>query len=152
MDLKYAVKGFGGAHNGRHLYNTIGGNDNKVDFFLMKAIKTEAEISIDMHVFFTCLAKTTTIMMCLSMFPKKRRRFLIKSWIASHGLCFLGQSTEGAVIYLLGLQRTGWIRVGISWQKHFALQCQSDRRGWSPKAGILNSSGTKWQIWQQVLP
>lgn len=48
--LKYAVKGFGGAHSGRHLYNMVGGNVNDVDFLLMKAINPEAEVLEDMPI------------------------------------------------------------------------------------------------------
>lgn len=39
--LEYAVRGFGGAHGGRHFYNMIGGNVNEVDFLLMKAFDAE---------------------------------------------------------------------------------------------------------------
>ncbi|KAJ5779716.1 hypothetical protein N7457_007436 [Penicillium paradoxum] len=48
--LEYAVKGFGGAHGGRHLYNMIGGNVNEVDFLFMKAMHTKIESSEDMMV------------------------------------------------------------------------------------------------------
>lgn len=33
--LEYALKGFGSAHGGRHLYNMLGGNVNEVDFLSM---------------------------------------------------------------------------------------------------------------------
>ena len=46
--LKYAVKGFGGAHSGRHLYNMIGGNVTDVDFLFMKAVTVETEGLQDM--------------------------------------------------------------------------------------------------------
>lgn len=36
--LKHAVRGFGGAHGGRHLYNMIGGNVNEVDFLSMTVL------------------------------------------------------------------------------------------------------------------
>jgi hypothetical protein len=45
--LQYAIKGFGGAHSGRHLYNMIGGNVNEVDFLLMKAAVSERQLSED---------------------------------------------------------------------------------------------------------
>lgn len=45
--LQYAVKGFGGAHGGRHLYNMIGGNVTDVDFLFMKPLSVETEPSQD---------------------------------------------------------------------------------------------------------
>ncbi|RJE24018.1 hypothetical protein PHISCL_03612, partial [Aspergillus sclerotialis] len=45
--LKYAIKGFGGAHSGRHLYYMIGGNVAEVDYLLMQPRNTETELSPD---------------------------------------------------------------------------------------------------------
>ena len=45
--LKHAIKGFGGAHSGRHLYNMIGGNVADVDYLLMRPLNTETELSPD---------------------------------------------------------------------------------------------------------
>ncbi|PYH63870.1 uncharacterized protein BO88DRAFT_447363 [Aspergillus vadensis CBS 113365] len=36
--LEHIVRGFGGAHGSRHLYNMIGGNVNEVDLLLMKPV------------------------------------------------------------------------------------------------------------------
>ncbi|PWY79377.1 hypothetical protein BO94DRAFT_537393 [Aspergillus sclerotioniger CBS 115572] len=36
--LEHTVRGFGGAHGSRHLYNMIGGNVNEVDFLFMKPL------------------------------------------------------------------------------------------------------------------
>ncbi|KAI1924043.1 hypothetical protein LOZ64_000785 [Ophidiomyces ophidiicola] len=41
--LRYTIRGFGGAHGGRHLYNMIGGDVKKVDFLFMKAISADPE-------------------------------------------------------------------------------------------------------------
>ena len=41
--LTYTVKGFGGAHGSRHLYNMMGGNVTDVDFLLMKSMHKEVE-------------------------------------------------------------------------------------------------------------
>ncbi|KAL3264898.1 hypothetical protein ABHI18_000319 [Aspergillus niger] len=45
--LEHIVRGFGGAHGSRHLYNMIGGNVNEVDLLLMKPI-TEDNNDYDM--------------------------------------------------------------------------------------------------------
>ncbi|KAJ5373068.1 hypothetical protein N7517_005074 [Penicillium concentricum] len=50
--LEYAVKGFGGAHGGRHLYNMIGGKVSEVDFLQMKPMSTEIESSEDMVILY----------------------------------------------------------------------------------------------------
>lgn len=42
--LKYAVKGFGGAHGSRHLYNMIGGDVNSVDLLLMQKLSATTEV------------------------------------------------------------------------------------------------------------
>lgn len=46
--LTYAVKGFGGAHGSRHLYNMIGGNVNEVDFLSMKRVIKRLDLSPNM--------------------------------------------------------------------------------------------------------
>lgn len=49
--LRYAAKGFGGAHGSRHLYNMLGGNVNDVDFLTMKRVQTTTTTTptTDMH-------------------------------------------------------------------------------------------------------
>ncbi|KAI9375163.1 hypothetical protein BJX61DRAFT_191812 [Aspergillus egyptiacus] len=46
--LQYTVKGFGGAHGGRHLYNMLGGNVNEVDFLLMKRFTKKLDLPPNM--------------------------------------------------------------------------------------------------------
>lgn len=45
--LQYNVKGFGGAHGGRHLYALLGGNVNDVDYLRMTVPEPERETSRD---------------------------------------------------------------------------------------------------------
>lgn len=45
--LQYTIKGFGGAHSGRHFYSIMGGNINEVDYLLMKVVKAKYQPSKD---------------------------------------------------------------------------------------------------------
>ncbi|KAI2605827.1 uncharacterized protein GGS25DRAFT_523501 [Hypoxylon fragiforme] len=45
--LEHAIKGFQGAHSGRHLYNMMGGKAYQVDFMIARPIADDDEIQID---------------------------------------------------------------------------------------------------------
>lgn len=44
---RHRVKGFGGAHSGRHLYNMMGGNVTEVDYFFMEKLNSNVPIEQD---------------------------------------------------------------------------------------------------------
>lgn len=134
--LKYAVKGFGGAHGGRHLYNMIGGNVNEVDYLVMKATESEREFSKDIILY---LPSTTGNVHEVTLYVPEREAAVLNevldklpwafmSWSIHRGLrdILMAFSKEKMDLYRSCLADT--LRSTVAkWPERL------DARGWNPR-------------------
>lgn len=134
--LEYAVKGFGGAHGGRHLYNMIGGNVNEVDYLLMKATESKRELAEDIVLY---LPSTKGEVRGVTLYVPEREAAVLNEALDKLPWAFISWSIHRGlrdILMAFSKERMDLYRSSLADTLRFAVAQWPERldaRGWNPR-------------------